>query len=101
MERKEVYAIIDTERDYQDALWNADTTPSKGIHSPEEVIVYMEDYLSEAKHFMSRENQKIAYPKALVTMRKVVALGIRLMEQYGSEPRIIPPSEDITKRSGN
>ncbi len=30
--REEVYAAIDSERDYQDKLWNPETTTSGGLH---------------------------------------------------------------------
>lgn len=47
--RAEVYAAIDGERAYQNEKWNEDTTASGGSHSPAEWLVYIDDYLREAK----------------------------------------------------
>lgn len=87
MTRKEVYEIIDSERDYQDSRWNESTTSSAGKHSPEEWIIYMENYLLEAKHILSRENVQTAYPKAMNIIRKVAAMAVCSMEQLGTERR--------------
>jgi hypothetical protein len=86
-DRKAVYDAIDGERAYQDARWTPETTSSGGQHSLEEWIVYMEDYLAEAKHFLSRESWNTGYPKALNTMRKVTAMGVAAMEQHGAPQR--------------
>ena len=85
--RKIVYAAIDTERDYQDSRWNADTTASSGRHTVTEWIVFMEDYLREMKTQVSRNADPSATIQALHTMRKVVAMGVACMEQNGALPR--------------
>ena len=87
MKREDVYKLIDGEREYQDSRWNADTTASAGLHSPEEWVMYMEDYLTEAKHILSRENVQTAYPKAMEIVRKVAAMAICAMEQIETAPR--------------
>jgi hypothetical protein len=88
MERKDVYKLIDGEREYQDKKWNGTTTTSEGRHqSPEEWIVYMEDYLSEAKHILSREATQIANLKAMEIIRKVTAMGVAAMEQIETKAR--------------
>ena len=81
MERSEVYKLIDGERDYQDAKWNAATTTSKGLHGPTEWLVYIEDYVNEAKHIVSREYDPIATEKAMSIMRKIGAMAVAAMEQ--------------------
>lgn len=89
MKREDVYKLIDGERDYQDRKWNPNTTISEGRHNqPEEWIVYMEDYLAEAKHILSREAGQTAIPKAMDIIRKVTALGVRAMEQIPTNPRM-------------
>jgi len=89
MERSEVYRILDGERDYQDERWIDDTTPSGvHIHSPEEWIVYMEDYLAEAKHILSRNDAPKCYSDAMEIIRKVTAMGVASMEQNGCLERI-------------
>ena len=88
MKREEVYELIDGERTYQESRWNPDTTKSEGHHhTPEEWITYMEDYLAEAKHILSRESQEIAYMKAMACIRKVTALGVAAMEEINTPPR--------------
>ena len=79
--RKEVYALINGERTYQDKHWG-DT-----YHSLEEWIVYIEDYLAEARHILTRLAQHEADPQAAAIMRKVAAMAVCAMEQNGSSPR--------------
>lgn len=85
--RSDVYAALDSERDYQDSRWNAETTTSEGKHSLEEWIVYMENYLAEAKQILSRLSTQIAHPQALGIIRKVTAMGVACMEQHGAPQR--------------
>ena len=81
MERQEVYKLIDGERDYQEAKWGP------RFHTTVEWIVYMEDYLAEAKHMLSREATETADPKAMEIIRKVTAMGVCAMEQNDTNPR--------------
>jgi len=85
--RQEVYSAIDSERDYQDRRWNPQTTTSGGKHSLEEWLVYMEDYINEAKHIMSRSSKQESEPQALNIMRKVAAMAVSAMEQHGAPQR--------------
>jgi hypothetical protein len=85
--RSEVYAAIDSERDYQDSRWNEHTTTSKGQHTFEEWFVYMENYIAEAKHVLSREAKQTAQPKAADITRKVAAMCVCAMEQHGAPRR--------------
>ena len=55
-----MYAAIDSERAYQNTRWNSETTTSEGLHSLEEWFTYIEDYVSEAKHVLSREARQTA-----------------------------------------
>ena len=55
MDRLKVLELINGERDYQNKKWNSETTTSDGIHSVEEWLVYIEDYVNEAKHILSRK----------------------------------------------
>lgn len=87
MNREEVYALIDGERDYQDKKWNENTTISKGIHSPDEWILYMQSYLAEAAHILAREAATTARAKAMAIVRKVTAMGVRAMEQNETPAR--------------
>lgn len=90
-ELEEVYEAINSEIEYQNQRWNENTTTSKNYHSPEEWIMYMEDYLAEAKHILSREAQQVAYPMVAHIMRKVTTMGIRCMKEHGAPLRQTKP----------
>jgi hypothetical protein len=87
MKRTDVYKLIDGERDYQNEKWNENTTITKNIHTPEEWIMYMQDYLLEATHLLSREAAQIARPKAMEIIRKVAGLAVAAMEDNETKAR--------------
>jgi len=87
MKREDVYKLIDGEREYQDGLWTPEITSSGGNHSPEEWILYMQQYLNEAQKILSHEAVQTAYPKAMEAIRKVTAMGVAAMEQHNTLPR--------------
>ena len=87
MKREEVYQVIESERQYQDSKWNESTTSTKGVHSPDEWVLYMQDYLSEAQHILSREPYPQAAEKAMAIIRKVTAMGVHAMEQHETPKR--------------
>jgi hypothetical protein len=86
-DRSEVYAAIDSEREYQDRRWNSETTTSGGLHSLEEWAIYMRSYLREAEEQLSRNSKQVGDPLALATIRKIVAMGVACMEQHGAPRR--------------
>lgn len=90
MDRKEVYAILDGERDYQELRWNADTTSTAGKHTPEEFLLYMEHYMGLARVAMSTQADPQAKLDGLDIMRKVVTLGVACFEQHGVPARQVP-----------
>lgn len=82
--RLEVYAAIDGERDYQDARKAAEgSTSFNGKHTPEEFLIYMNDYLQEANHAAARVWGADCKPRVLDILRKVIALGVACMEENG------------------
>lgn len=82
--REEVYRALDGERAYQETRWNRETTESGGIHeSVGDWLIYMGDYIQEAKHFISRNGEPEAREFALHNIRKVGALAVAAMEQCG------------------
>lgn len=95
MERKDVYVVLDGERDYQDSRWNADTTVTEGKHSVAEFALFMDDYLREARTQLSRNGEPEASQMALDTLRKVVGMGIACFEQHGVPARYRGPLERI------
>ena len=88
--REEVYSALDSERDYQQsrAAEAHPEHPEEHIHSVNDYVVYMDDYMNELKHQLSRiwvpEGQ---IPEALNTLRKITALGVAAMEQNGAPLR--------------
>lgn len=81
--RKDVYAALDGEREYQ----NENTTSSAGRHSVGEFVVFMDNYLHEAKAQLSRMAEPAATEAALHTIRKITAMGVACMEQNGAPMR--------------
>lgn len=98
--REAVYYCIDTERDYQDLLWNVTTTTTKGMHSVAEWLVYIEDYLNEAKHLLSRGAEQDIASRALDNMRKIAAMAVACMEQNGCSIREKPDPRKIMEEHG-
>jgi hypothetical protein len=85
-----VFHAISGEREYQERKWNAQTTTSGGKHVLAEWILYMQDYLDEARKQLSRNPEPEASRLALHTVRKVTALGVACMEQLGAPERETP-----------
>lgn len=84
--RSEVYEAIDTEREYQDKKWGTD---ENHYHSLAEWLVYIENYVNEAKHIATRLPEPLSSQKVLDIMRKVTAMGVCAMEQHGAPKRDI------------
>lgn len=88
MERLDVYKLIDEERSYQDKKWLSIPESRHANHSPEEWLVYIEDYTNEAKHILSREAYGVCEQKAMDIMRKIAAMAVCAIEQHGAPARI-------------
>lgn len=67
---------IESERKYQEQIWNADTTQSGGMHSESEFLVFMQDYLREAMTIVSRNPEPYASEEAAHVVRKVSAMAL-------------------------
>lgn len=86
--RESVYAALDSEREYQDAKGVANGgEPHR--HELESFVLYMDDYMTELKHQLSRQwtDTGRVHPSCLDTLRKVTALGVAAMEQHGAPYR--------------
>lgn len=80
--RRKAIDAVWQERDYQDTLWNASTTPTGGVHSNLEFLVFIQDYVQEAFHKSSREaGAELDFTRD--SLRKIAALAIAAMEQNG------------------
>lgn len=85
MNRSDIYAIIDSEREYQDSEWPG----SPHNHTLLEFSVYMKDYLDELQHLISRTPDNVRSSNAVMDiMRKVTAMGIACMEIHGARERV-------------
>jgi hypothetical protein len=84
MKRKEVYKIIDVERDYQDDMMIHRLIADEE-KSVAEWINYIEYHLNKAKESVYHLDTQAA----LAGIRKVTALGVRTMEIHGAPERII------------
>ncbi len=87
LSREEVYSLLDGERAYQDSVWNENTTSTAGVHTVTEWLVFMQDYLDEAKSYVSRSLEPAGSQKASHTIRKIAAMGVACMEQNGAPRR--------------
>ncbi len=85
--REEVYTVLDGERAYQDNIWNEDTTSTGGKHTVTEWLVFMQDYLDEAKTYVSRNAEPKGSKQASHVIRKITAMGVACMEQNGALER--------------
>lgn len=83
--RSAVYAVIDGERDYQDAQrGNAKRHEGQPPMTPGEYILCMEKCLSDAREAWYKPDGGAA---CLDFVRKVAALGVHCMELHGAPPR--------------
>lgn len=85
--RADVYAALDSERNYQASRWNETTTTSKGHHSYSEWLAYMDYYIGLAKKELATRARQEAYPDVSHIMRKITAMGVAAMEDHGAPVR--------------
>lgn len=85
MERKEVYRIIDGERDYQNTVRKANEkdTREDDEKSIADFIIYMEHTLEKAKTAIYTLDDD----EALSLIRKITALGVATGESFGFPER--------------
>lgn len=83
--RSEVYAAIDSERDYQEMRVKRDS--GAGFHTPEEFLLYIEHYVHLAREIASTTWGPEAKPKTMDAIRKVAALCVVAGEQHGMPRR--------------
>lgn len=95
--RAEVYAALDSERRYQDARWNRDTTSTGGFHENlADWLLFQRQYLTKAEDLIGTLPEPEATRLALHMQRKVTALGVAAMEQLGAPMR---PVEEFPESS--
>ncbi len=81
--RAEVYAAIDGERDYQDALGANRTDGS--AHTVGDYLTMLDTYLRRAQDDWTGNPGN---EQALDELRKVAAIAVRCLEEHGAPPRV-------------
>lgn len=87
--RTEVYAAIDSERDYQTKVWreNAGLEPECPVRTVAEELLMLEDYVARARTAWT--NAPRATEVAITTdiLRKCAGICVRAMENHGAPKR--------------
>ncbi len=89
------YGTLDaliSERLYQERIWSKDTTASKGHHSDMEFIVFIDDYLREAIHVVSRKPEPMCSEFATQNIRKIAAMILASAEKNDWEDFLLEKS---------
>lgn len=93
MNRHEVYEVITTERNYQDATYIPDEKTSSGLTRRErdkEVIVgiaMLEDYILQARSAWVKT--KGTQLPALQMVAKIAAISVRILERAGGSEELL------------
>jgi hypothetical protein len=82
MTRKQVYELIDGERDYQNTDPH-DVGHKDSLRSIADWLIYIEHHLAIAKVRVYGPNEELA----LNEVRKITALGVACMEHNETRPR--------------
>jgi len=86
MERKEVYKLIDGEREYQEFRWNQnlrDGDVSDEQKPPAEWLNYIKYHLERGEI----TNYQLSKADTMEEIRKIAALAVRAMEIHGCPAR--------------
>lgn len=78
MERSKVYQMIDGEREYQDAKWG---TVEQNPHTVTDWLFIINHYWCKATDAHMGKQERLR------EIRKIAALAVAALEQYGCEPR--------------
>lgn len=93
--QQEVEKAIDGEIQYSFSKWDPSSTESGGEHSVAEWIIYIEDYLGEAKRVMSRQPEPDATTKAKHALRKIASMATIALMQNGVVTRQIEGARPV------
>lgn len=102
MTRDDVFKAINTERDYQQRRWGhrqANGVFVEHVHTTHAYVLFMQDYLEEARKILSRNEEPQCWEEVLGTLRKVVTLGVACFEQHGVPSRN-PDAPVVNGRDG-
>ena len=86
--RPDVYAAIDSERDYQDTF----VMPEReyyATHTLGEFVLMLGQYAAQARQSWTHHSDKEdGFPESLHEVRKIAAIAVRCMEQHGAPKRV-------------
>lgn len=87
--RDEVYAAIDSERDYQTRIWreNAGLTPGEPPRTVAEELLMLEDYVARARTAWTNAPRATEVAVTTEILRKCAGICVRAMENYGAPKR--------------
>lgn len=87
--RTQVYAAIDSEREYQTRVWreNAGLDPTAPVRTVAEELLMLEEYAAKARTAWT--NAPRATEVAITTdiLRKCAGICVRALENHGAPPR--------------
>jgi len=81
--RKEVYQVIDTEREYQNVTWENNGVPNE--LSLGDFILLLEIYVQKTREQWAKEGEPRI--NTLEVLRKVAGISVHAMEQHGAIER--------------
>ncbi len=87
MKRAGVFELISQERDYHEVRRPRGTIPNGGYYEVGSWLTFMQDYLTEAIHQISRSEDSESIQRALETIRKITGMGVACMEQHETPAR--------------
>ena len=91
--RNEVYAAVDSEREYQEDLEPSLTQQDR--HTIPGELVLMKVYLDRAMEAWVNPRNDIE--AALNHIRKIAGIAVRCMENHGAPPRMVPREVNMQK----
>lgn len=94
--REQVFEAINSERAYQEALKDAAGKITE--HDISGYMIFMEDYLAEARRIAARDWSDDCNVNVLNKLRAVVALGVACLEIHGAPCRIMPDAATLEAR---
>lgn len=76
---------IESERAYQNKIWNLNATGTGNLHSNLDFITFIKSYINEAIDIVSRNGEPKASEKAGHILRKISAMALVSVEMNSSE----------------
>ena len=94
--RRATYLAIDNERDYQDRVWESESTPGQANElAIGEFVLLLEEYVLRARaEWVTAANQEAT---TLHYIRKIAGIAVNCMEQHGAPERDTFRAEALTK----